>query len=192
MSTVERPLRADARRNRAAIVRAARTVFAKHGRDARMDDVARRAGLGVGTLYRHFPTKEALLGALVEDKFERLAEIAQETLTVEDPWEAVATFLHRGADMHASDRVLGQQLMLEPAMMRAAAMSTEGLVEAISTLVERAQAAGEMRPDARWEDIPMAFCALSHVEGPPRASWQRMLALILDGLRAPGVATLPD
>lgn len=193
MSTLEdRPLRADARRNRTAILRAARHVFGKHGRDAQMDDVARRAGVGVGTLYRHFPTKEALLAALAEDKFRRLAVLAHEALAVEDPWDAVATFLRRGADMHARDRSLGQLLIVEPAMMQAAALATDGLVEAITALVERAQAAGVMRADARWEDIPMAFCALSHVEGPPRASWQRMLALVLDGLRAPGTTQLPE
>ena len=76
MALVEPPLRADARRNRAAIVKAARAVFAKHGRDAQMDDVARRAKVGVGTVYRHFPTKEALLEALAEDRFRQLAEYA--------------------------------------------------------------------------------------------------------------------
>src|SRR3954465_6174363 len=91
VSTIEeRPLRADARRNRTAIVKAARAVFAKYGRDAQMDDVARRAKVGVGTLYRHFPTKDALLAAIVEDKFERLAAMTREAMAMEDPWEALA------------------------------------------------------------------------------------------------------
>jgi AcrR family transcriptional regulator len=189
----DRPLRADARRNRAAIVRAARAVFARHGRDAQMDDVARRAKVGVGTLYRHFPTKEALLAALAEDRFRQLAGIATETLEIADPWEALATFMHRGTELHANDRALGELLVGEPGMMRDAAMATEGLQPAIEQLVTRAQAAGAVRADARWEDIPMAFCALCHVEGPPRASWQRLLALVLDGLRAPaGAPALPD
>ncbi|MEA2126377.1 MAG: hypothetical protein QOI80_3159 [Solirubrobacteraceae bacterium] len=190
--TDDRPLRADARRNHTAIVKAARAVFARHGREAQMDDVARRAKVGVGTVYRHFPTKEALLAACAQDRFAQLAEIAGEALEIADPWDALETFLQRGAQLHASDRALSQMLMEWPALMRQAASETGNLQPAIAELVARAQAAGRMRPDARWEDIPMTFCALGHVEGPPRASWQRMLALVIDGLRAPGPSPLPD
>lgn len=187
----ERPLRADARRNRAAIVKAARAVFAKYGRDAQMDDVARRAKVGVGTLYRHFPTKDALLAALVEDKFERLAAMTREAMEMDDPWDALATLMRRGAELHASDRALSQAVGDRPDLMGAAAFKA-GLPALFEELIARGHAAGAVREDARWEDIPMAFCALGHIEGPPRASWQRMLALVLDGLRAPGSAVLPD
>ena len=192
MSTLEdRPLRADARRNRTAIVRAARAVFAKDGLDAQMDDVARRAKVGVGTLYRHFPTKDALLVALIEDKFARMAEIAREALDIDDPWEALTTFLHRGAEMHADDRSLSQAVGVRPDRMAAAAMAA-GVPILLDELVRRGQEAGVVRADARWEDIPMLFCALGNVSGPPRASWERMLALVLAGLRAPGASDLPD
>jgi AcrR family transcriptional regulator len=187
----DRPLRADARRNRAAIVKAARTVFAKYGRAAQMDDVARRAKVGVGTVYRHFPTKEDLLAALAVDRFEQLSAFAREAAEIEDPWEAVRTFIERGAALHASDRALSEMLAESPLRMREAAVRS-GLPVLIEALVDRAQAAGAMRADARWEDIPMVFCAASHAVGPPRASWQRMLALTLDGLRAPGSSALPD
>jgi AcrR family transcriptional regulator len=187
----DRPLRADARRNRAAIVKAARTVFAKYGRAAQMDDVARRAKVGVGTVYRHFPTKEDLLAALAVDRFEQLAAFAREAAEIDDPWEAVCTFIERGAALHASDRALSEMLAESQLRMREAAVRS-GLPVLIEALVERAQAAGAMRPDARWEDVPMTFCASSHAVGPPRASWQRMLALALDGLRAPGTSALPD
>ncbi len=192
MSTLdERPLRADARRNRAAIVRAARIVFAKDGLDAQMDDVARRAKVGVGTLYRHFPTKDALVVALIEDKFVRMAEVAREALEIEDPWDALTTFMHRGAEMHALDRTLGQAVGDRPDRITAAAMAA-GVPILIDELVRRGQAAGVVRADARWEDIPMVFCALGNVAGPPRASWQRMLAVVLDGLRADGAGPLPE
>lgn len=192
MSTLEeRPQRADARRNRAAIVKAARAVFAKQGRDAQMDDVARRAKVGVGTLYRHFPTKEALLLALVEDKFTRMVSLADQALEREDPWDALETFLEQGARMHAQDRSLTQAIMELPDIAAAAAHAS-GIQERLERLMGGAQAAGVVRADARWEDIPMAFCALGQVEGPPRASWQRMLGIVLDGLRAPGAATLPN
>lgn len=192
VSTLEdRPLRADARRNRAAIVRAARTVFAKYGREAQMDDVARRAKVGVGTLYRHFPTKDALLVALIEDRFARMAEAARESLEIADPWEALETFLRRGAEVHARDRALSQAVGDEPGRIAAAAMAA-GMPILLEELVRRGQDASVVRPDARWEDIPMIFCSLGSVAGPPRASWERMLAVILDGLRAPGAAPLPD
>lgn len=188
----DRPQRADARRNRAAIVKAARAVFARYGREAQMDDVARRAKVGVGTVYRHFPTKEALLAALAEDRFHQLAECAQDALAIADPWEAVEAFVRRGAALQASDRALSQVLAEQPGLMREAACERGDLRDAIRTLVERAQAAGALRPDARWEDIPMTFCAVSRVCGPPGASWERMLAIILDGLRSPGPQPLPD
>src|ERR1700756_2007672 len=85
-----RPLRADAARNRERVLAAAREAFAEYGRDAQMEDVARRAGVGVGTVYRHFATKEALVDALLETRFRQAMERAREALALEDPWEAVA------------------------------------------------------------------------------------------------------
>jgi AcrR family transcriptional regulator len=84
----DRPLRADARRNREKVLAAARAEFSEHGRDAQMDEVARRAGVGVGTVYRHFPTKEALIEALMVDSFQMIAAEARAALEIEDPWEA--------------------------------------------------------------------------------------------------------
>jgi AcrR family transcriptional regulator len=178
-----RPLRADAQRNRTAIVSAARTVFAKYGREAQMDDVARKAKVGVGTLYRHFPTKEALLAALAEERFRLLAEFAQDALIVEDPWEAIRDFAHRAATMQASDRALSQILAQRPDLMCEAACERGDLRAALQTLVERAKSEGRLRADAQWSDIPMIVTALSHVGGPPGATWQRMLTIALDGLR---------
>ena len=187
----DRPLRADARRNRAAIVKAARAVFARYGRSAQMDDVARRAGVGVGTVYRHFPTKDDLLAACAVDRFEELVVFARQAAEIDDPWEAVATFVERGAALHAKDRALSELLSEAPRHMRDAA-ERSGLPGLIDALVRRAQDAGVMRADARWEDIPMCFCAAGHAGGPPRASSQRLVALVLAGLRAPAAAPLPD
>src|ERR1041384_5426357 len=94
----DRPLRADARRNREKVLQAARSVFSEHGRDAQMDDVARRAGVGVGTVYRHFPTKEALIEALMVAAFQTIADEAHRALDIEDPWEAFTSVLWRGAE----------------------------------------------------------------------------------------------
>jgi len=102
--TVIKPLRADARRNRERVLTAARAVFAEHGREAQMDDVARSAGVGVGTVYRHFPTKEALVQALALDLFEGLLRGAREAMALEDPWEAFTQALWTGGNLLASDR----------------------------------------------------------------------------------------
>src|SRR3954469_18188531 len=179
----DRPLRADARRNREAIVKAAREVFARDGRQAQMDDVARRAKVGVGTVYRHFPTKEALLAGLASDRFEQIAGYAETALTVEDPWEAFAGFLRRCAQLQAEDRALSQVLQDQPDLMCTAAVARGDLQEAMRQLVGRAQAAGVLRADFRPLDVGMVTCALSRAGGPPGSSWERMLEFVLDGLR---------
>src|SRR5688572_23642779 len=106
----ERPKRADAVRNRAKIVEAAKAAFAETGLDTQMEDVARRAGVGVGTLYRHFPTKDELVRALIVDKMERMAEVAGAALEDEakGPWEAFAWVLRKGAEQQLQDRALTQ------------------------------------------------------------------------------------
>jgi AcrR family transcriptional regulator len=185
----ERPLRADARRNRAAVVRAARAVFARDGRQAQMDDIARRAKVGVGTVYRHFPTKEALLQALADDRFEQMAGFAAEALTDADPWEAFAGFLRRCGELQAADRALSELLLDQPELMCAAAGAREDLQGAVAALIARGQAAGVLRADLRPQDMGMLSCALSSRGCNPMTSWERMLAVLLDGLRADGAQT---
>src|SRR5215213_9716410 len=99
--TSDRPLRADARRNRERILDAARFACAQKGASVQMDDVARGAGVGVGTVYRHFPTKEALIEALVAEKYRAAVENARAALEVDDPWESFADLLRRNAEMMA-------------------------------------------------------------------------------------------
>ena len=188
----ERPLRADARRNRAAVVKAARAVFAKSGRDAQMDDIARRAKVGVGTVYRHFPTKEALLAALAEDRFEQIAEFAAAALEVENPWEAFAGFLRRCVELQADDLALSQVLVEQPGLMCSASARPD-LQEAMDTLVARAQAAGVLRDDFRPDDVATVTCGFSGLHRGAKGSWERMLAIVLDGLRADARrAPMPD
>ena len=98
-----RPLRADARRNRERILKAARAVFAEQGMNSQIDDVAKRAKVGVGTVYRHFPTKEALLDALVREHFEEIAGFAREALEREDAWEGFCELMWRAAEHNAAD-----------------------------------------------------------------------------------------
>jgi len=181
-----RPLRADARRNRARIVRAARAVFSEQGREAQMDDVARKAKVGVGTVYRHFPTKEALLEALAADKFETLAREARAALALEDPWAGFEQLMWRGAEQVASDRGLHAVMSAERCIMERAARGREDLQAAVGELMARAQASGQLRADASPKDIKLVMCGLGgamQVCG-PGDDWRRYFAFVLDGLRA--------
>jgi AcrR family transcriptional regulator len=193
-AVVARVLRADARRNREAVMAAAKKLFADQGLDAQMPDVARRAKVGVGTVYRHFPTKDDLIAALVAERFERLAAKAREVLEAEDPWEGVADFIRFAAQIQADDRGLCEVMGSRPEVMDGAARGA-GLPELCERLVERAQLSGQLRPDLTWEDIPMIACGLGRITqadvGPAAGRWPRLVEIILDGLRAPGSSGLP-
>ncbi|HEV2812899.1 MAG TPA: helix-turn-helix domain-containing protein [Solirubrobacteraceae bacterium] len=184
-------MRADAVRNRAKIVEAAKAAFGERGLETQMEDVAKRACVGVGTLYRHFPTKDALVHALILDKFERMAEVAQAALEGDDdPWEAFAGVLRAGAEQQAGDRALVQVLAAQPQeTMRAVAEQETKLGERMAELLARAQRAGVVREDAEPDDVPLVMCGLAAVMQ-SRRNWERYLQLALDGFRAPG-AKLP-
>jgi AcrR family transcriptional regulator len=191
---IARALRADARRNREAVIAAAKKLFADQGLDAQMPDVARRANVGVGTVYRHFPTKDDLIAALVAERFERLAGKASEALEAEDPWEGICGFIRFSAQIQADDRGLCEVMGSRPGVMDAAARAA-GLPELCERLVKRAQRYGQLRADLTWEDIPMIACGLGRITqanvGPAVGRWPRLVEIILDGLRAPGSCKLP-
>ena len=194
--TVPRTQRADARRNREAVIEAARKLMARDGLDSQMDDIAREAGVGVGTVYRHFPNKEDLIYALAEVRFERLAEFAREALAENDPGPAFERFLYRGAELQAMDRSHAEVMRDKPEAMQAGAQKA-GLLELVRELMTRAQEAGAIRADAEAEDVPMLMCGLS-TSTPGNAgqfvtptSWRRFLGVVLDGLRAPGTSEMP-
>jgi AcrR family transcriptional regulator len=190
----ERPLRADARRNREKVLAAARAVFSENGRDAQMDDVARRAGVGVGTVYRHFPTKEALIEALMVDSFQAIAAQAEIALEIEDPWEALTSVLWCGAEIMAGDRALSEVFASIPGAIESAAPTVEGLQDSVARIIDRAKAAGVLREDVVLDDIPMIMCgigAATKKEHRCAAPWRRHLMIVLDGLRAPGGDRLP-
>jgi AcrR family transcriptional regulator len=181
----ERPLRADARRNRERILQAAEEVFATKGHQAQMDDVAAQAGVGVGTVYRHFPTKDALMGALVAQQFTQFAANARECLDLEDPWEAFAQSFHRNAELMAANAGVQYVLMNTAALLEYIAPQKEQLEEAMGALVERAQSAGVLREDFELHDVGMLMCALCSTMGsvmPAPFDWRRHLEIILDGL----------
>ena len=180
----ERPLRADARRNRERILEAARAVFARQGGEAQIDDIARAAGVGVGTVYRHFPHKDALLGELVAQKFRGLADNAERALEVEDPWEAFAGLLRTNAHVCAGDVGVQEALSRGPGAWEFAGPEIDRLRDVTSKLIRRGQQAGVMRPDLVVDDIPMLMAGLSATMAVPGYDWRRHLEIVLSGLRA--------
>lgn len=184
----ERPLRADARRNRERILDAARSVFAECGVDAQMDDVASRAGVGVGTVYRHFPTKEALLGELVRQKFRIFTANAREALDRPgDPFAILAEVLRQNADVCARDAAIQHALSGFGESISAHAQAEfEELNVVTAELISRAQGTGSMRSDVTFDDIPMLMCGVSATmaQNGPGFDWHRHLELVIDMLRA--------
>ncbi|MGA2011869.1 MAG: TetR family transcriptional regulator [Solirubrobacteraceae bacterium] len=183
----ERPLRADARRNRERILKAARAVFAEHGADAQIDDVARQARVGVGTVYRHFPTKEALLVELLREKFRLFSARAREALEHDgEPFDAFEELLRRNAQTAASDAAVQHALAGagEHIWMQAQAEQRD-LIAVTQELIARARRAGTIRPDVDATDIAMLMCGVCSTMGDkPGFDWRRHLDLVIDMLRA--------
>jgi AcrR family transcriptional regulator len=184
----ERPMRADARRNRQRILEAAIAVFAECGSEAQIDDVARRADLGVGTIYRHFPTKEALLAELVRQKFRNLADGARGALEEDgEPFALLEALLRREGEMCAADATL--QHALSGAGEREYAYASEEIEELYvltAELLERARAAGTLRADIQPPDIGMLMCGVASTvtSCAPGFDWRRHLDLVIEALRA--------
>lgn len=178
-----KPLRADARRNREKIVAAARDAFTALGTNAQMDDIAMRAQVGVGTLYRNFPTKDALVAAIVLAQMEENAAIARELLERDGPaWDVFCEFVERAG---TKDQALAEVMSTQPAETFLNALGASGLAESAAEMMRRAQAEGTLRPDAGIEDIQIFMCGLGAVLrnfGPDRG--RRYVEVMLDGMRA--------
>jgi AcrR family transcriptional regulator len=168
-------------------------VFAEQGHEAQIDDVARRAMVGVGTVYRHFPTKEALIDAIAFDAFERLHAVASEQVAREDdPWDALLTTLRAGAEILAGDRALAELMAEMQGPINFDESLQQRMTGALATLVERAQAAGSLRPDVVPDDIVMVMCGIGTATRKPHVcaeAWRRHLGIVLDGLRASAAVT---
>jgi AcrR family transcriptional regulator len=185
-----KPLRADARRNRERIVDAARELFAECGHDTQMDDVARQAQVGVGTVYRHFPTKAALIGELLASKFRNHAVIARRWAAVDDGWAAFEGFLRETFGSIAQDATLQQRVSWvdDSEILAVAEVERRAVTGIVGEIMARAHAEGTLRADFTVEDIPALMCAVGAVMAaqsrmPMRAD--RFVDLMIDGLRAP-------
>ena len=185
-------LRADAQRNRLRILEAARVVFAEHGLDAPVTEIADRAGVGVGTIFRRFPTKEHLLAAVVEQRAATLIATADQALAQADPGAGLRRFMEAAASLYIGDRgwcdaadtdVFGREGLRE---------QIDVLTARLAELVARAQDAGVVRADVRAADVLVLLTAVAksglRLEEAAPGAWRRYLGIVLDGLR-PGCAT---
>jgi AcrR family transcriptional regulator len=181
-----KPLRRDAQRNRERILTAARDVFAAGGVHATLDDVAAHAGVGVGTVYRRFPNKDALLDELFEQRIADVAELAEAALSNTDAWEALIRFLEGLEEMCALDRALEHLVLHTGRGDERLARARERLLAPIGALVERAKADGRLRGDFEASDIRMLHTMFGAVvqetdETSPDL-WRRYFTIIVDGL----------
>jgi AcrR family transcriptional regulator len=178
-----RPKRADARRNYDKVVAAAREAFAAGGASTSLEEIARRAEVGIGTLYRNFPNRQALLEAVYVDEVEAMARSAADLADL-PPWDALSQWLHRYVGFAATKRALAEAL-LETADADSDVLLScrRALSSAGTALIERAQQAGVIRPDATFIDIGRLVGGIAMVPAVDPQQKERMLRLALDGLR---------
>jgi AcrR family transcriptional regulator len=180
--------RADAVRNRERVLDAAKAVFSAGGPDASLEAVARHAGVGIGTLYRHFPTREALFEAVYRREVEQLTELAEQLKVDTDPIEALRRWLSSTVEFVATKKGMSAALALAVnSSSELAAYSFEHLTRAVGGLLERAVAAGEIRADISPEDLLRALVGMCYLHDQPgwQASVLRLLDVCVDGLRRP-------
>lgn len=194
MGLDERPLRADAARNRRRILDAARQVLAAEGADAGVDDIARVAEVGVGTIYRRFPTKDDLVTEVIRDRLTTVAARVEAASALGDPWAAFAGAVEALAELVGQDRALYELMLTQESVRAAMPAERERIRLALRPVLDRAQAAGVVRDDVVVEDlVALATVAARlpawRVERQP-GLWRRYLGIVLDGLRPEAASAL--
>jgi AcrR family transcriptional regulator len=178
-----RPLRADAKRNRAQLIEAARAAFTERGSEASLEDIARRAGVGVGTLYRHFPTRQALVEAVYVEEVELLCRSAADDVDGSS-WDALVQWFNRFVDYVATKRALIDEMVAtigqDARIFRAC---HDAIFTAGEPLLARAKADGYVRADVEFIDVIRMVSGITMVKGATADDVRRVLALALDGLR---------
>lgn len=188
MATAQKPLRADAQRNRDRLIAAAREVFAEHGFSASLDDVAHHAGVGVGTAYRRFPNKEALIDEIFEERVNEILGALERANEHEDGWEGLKQFVSEFIGFQSSDRGLKQAFHESSEGRERIQCAKEQFVPLLAGLVERAREQGRLRPDVTVTDVMVATMMVGAVVDATREvepdAWRRYLTLVFNGLSA--------
>lgn len=182
-----RPLRRDAERNRQLIIASAKAAFAERGLQVTLDDVAARAGLGVGTVYRKFPNRAALIGALFEDRITEVEALVDRTAGSDGPAGDALTELITGlAVLHAEDRGLREVLLADERAGDQFTTTLRRLRPKLRQVLDRARADGSLRADLGVDDLPVLMAMISAAADRAGPDWRRYLELIMDGLRTGG------
>jgi AcrR family transcriptional regulator len=187
-----KPLRRDAARNRELILETAAEVFAEHGIDAGYDEIARRAGVGVGTVYRRFPERAELVRALFEARIAEVVTIGEKAATRPDAWEGLTWFLQKIIELQVADRGL-KEVMVQTMTEADHLTAGRDVLPILDGLVGRAKAEGALRPDVEATDLGILLIFMSSMASPSQPDlWRRYFTLLLDGLRlGPTTSPLP-
>jgi len=195
-TTDPKTLRSDARRNRERLVASARELFASAGVNVPVEEITHHAGLGMGTLYRHFPTKEELIDAVLEDAFAELVGAAEQAAADDDAWAGFTGFLEQALALHAANRGLKDVLATNSQGAQRAEAMRARIRPLLRRTIERAQEQGTLRSDFTAEDLPLVFWTGGRVIETTASvapdHWRRYLGLLLDGLRAEAARPLPQ
>lgn len=190
-----RPLRADAERNRERILRAADELFTRRGLDVGLDEIARHAGVGTGTVYRRFPDKTVLVAALFEERLERVRQFVERAAAHHDPWEGLVLLVESFVELQVADRGLKDVLFGAAGDCDAFRAQRMDAIPVAAAVLRRAQEAGVVRPDVELTDLAVAQLMLGRLGALTSDTypdlWRRQLALVLDGLRTSRPAPTP-
>ena len=189
-------LRSDAERNRERVLSTARLVFAEQGLNASTNEIARRAGVGVATLFRRFPTRDDLVGAVFADKMSAYANAIDRALADSDPWRGFCGFIERVCQMQADDRGFADVLTLTFPTAKALEAERDRSARALAELLDRAKATGRLRQDFEHQDVPLVLMANAGVVAGTRdaapEAWRRLVGYLLQSFAADAARPLPE
>jgi AcrR family transcriptional regulator len=194
MTVVSRPVRKDVARNRGLLVRSAEALFAERGSEVSLEEIARHAGVGVATAYRHFASRQAIVEAMLESRSAKFLAVLHECESIADPREAFEAYLYRICELQATDRGMREAISAHHGIDKVAEFHERGR-PLFERLFNRAKEAGGFRPECQPTDIVVAFWMIGKVSdaagGHSPGQWRRQLDFLLDGLRAEGVPRRP-
>ena len=190
-------LRRDAQRNRDAILVAALQAFCDQGLEVPLEEIARRAGVGIATLYRRFPSRVELLDAVLADTLQAHVAVAEQALAMDDPWKGFAFYLEETCRLQATDRGLNDAMGMRFPRAAVAEAARRRLYDLVGQLIARAQHSGQLRADLTHEDLAFVTWANARILQASRAAgapdaWRRHLGFLLDGFRADRAHPLPQ